>query len=366
MIQFAINPQSEKSYIQQIQDQIRLRIRTGEWKPGDKLPPLRTISAQCGVSLGVVQQAVGTLCTEGYLRARTGSGTFVSETNSVRNKSIAVVVPSLEEHILNLLRGIKQVFRGQYRLNITAADYDFDQESDLLHSLDTVHVAGAIIYPPPVSLYRGALEELNMRGMTYVLVDTTLPGLNADAVLTDNGQMGYMAMSTLLKHGHRRIGFIDLASDALHIRQRHIGINKALGEFDLTWDNLSCVRVSSTDLNENEPWANGCQAAKHLLNEHPDLTAILAGNAWQALGSLRAVREFGKSVPGDISLISLGDMSLFYASDPPMTAIAQPHEAIGARAAKNLLARLNGTFLPPGNILLAPTINERSSIKSLS
>ena len=51
----------------QIRNQIVLGIANGELKPGEKLPPIRTLAAETGVNTMTVNKAYQLLKQEGYL-----------------------------------------------------------------------------------------------------------------------------------------------------------------------------------------------------------------------------------------------------------------------------------------------------------
>ncbi len=61
----------------QIRDQIRSMIQEGVLEPDQKLPPVRTLASQLGVSVSVVNQAYRYLRLVGYLDSRQGSGVRV-------------------------------------------------------------------------------------------------------------------------------------------------------------------------------------------------------------------------------------------------------------------------------------------------
>jgi GntR family transcriptional regulator / MocR family aminotransferase len=62
----------------QIYERIRAAILEGMLRPGQRLPPTRSLAMVLGVSRFPVLSAYGQLLHEGYLEARVGSGTFVS------------------------------------------------------------------------------------------------------------------------------------------------------------------------------------------------------------------------------------------------------------------------------------------------
>jgi GntR family transcriptional regulator / MocR family aminotransferase len=62
----------------QLEDALRVAIRSGRLAPGSVLPPSRDMADELGVSRGVVVDSYSQLATEGYLSARRGSGTRVA------------------------------------------------------------------------------------------------------------------------------------------------------------------------------------------------------------------------------------------------------------------------------------------------
>ena len=62
----------------QLEDTLRIAIRSGRLGPGSVLPPSRDLAQQLGVSRGVVVGSYAQLTAEGYLATRRGSGTRVA------------------------------------------------------------------------------------------------------------------------------------------------------------------------------------------------------------------------------------------------------------------------------------------------
>lgn len=66
----------------QIADQIAALVQSGEYKPGERLPPERDLATQLGVSRPSVREALIALEVEGYVEVRVGSGVYVTNTGS--------------------------------------------------------------------------------------------------------------------------------------------------------------------------------------------------------------------------------------------------------------------------------------------
>jgi GntR family transcriptional regulator / MocR family aminotransferase len=63
---------------------LREAVRAGRLRPGVRLPSSRDLAADLGIARNTVADAFGQLVAEGWLTARTGSGTYVSASQSER------------------------------------------------------------------------------------------------------------------------------------------------------------------------------------------------------------------------------------------------------------------------------------------
>ncbi|HEU4963430.1 MAG TPA: FadR/GntR family transcriptional regulator [Bacilli bacterium] len=69
----------QKKIYEQIADKIKGMIEQGHLQPGDKLPDMRTLAAEFGVSRLTVREAFSSLAGMGLLQLRHGEGTFVQK-----------------------------------------------------------------------------------------------------------------------------------------------------------------------------------------------------------------------------------------------------------------------------------------------
>ncbi|WP_420712669.1 LacI family DNA-binding transcriptional regulator [Streptomyces sp. SA3_actF] len=72
---------------------------------------------------------------------------------------------------------------------------------------------------------------------------------------------------------------------------------------------------------------------------YPRPTALVAFNDKTAAGAIRAAREAGLTVPGDLSVTGFDDSELGQSITPALTTVRQPLEEMG-RMAVSLLVRL--------------------------
>lgn len=82
----SINPGAAEFPHRQIADQLRERIRRGDWAPGERLPSIPAIAEMFGVAKQTVQRTVDQLRVEGLLITKPGSGTYVRGTKRRLNR----------------------------------------------------------------------------------------------------------------------------------------------------------------------------------------------------------------------------------------------------------------------------------------
>lgn len=73
------NDSNKKFLYLQLYDIIKQRILTGEMKSGEKLPSLRTLSKDLGISITTSELAYNQLLVEGYISSRPKSGYYIAE-----------------------------------------------------------------------------------------------------------------------------------------------------------------------------------------------------------------------------------------------------------------------------------------------
>lgn len=217
----------------------------------------------------------------------------------------------------------------------------------------------------------GAVLE---RQLPAVLVDhPPIEGMPSVGVDDEGGARA--AAEHLLGLGHRNLGVV---SSRLSLQARSgmvaagrqetltprpsgsrlAGYADAAGAFGLSWDAVPVYECSESSVKE------GKTAAGKLLSRRPRPTAILAVNDQLAFGVIEAAKEFGLSVPGDLSVVGFDDVPEAERSSPPLTTVSQPHVEKGLLAGRKLTAILRGEdpggpdMLPTRLVVRASTANE--------
>ena len=91
------------------------------------------------------------------------------------------------------------------------------------------------------------------------------------------------------------------------------------------------------------------------------ITAAIYARHILALGGVKAVRRAGRSVPDDFSVVGFDDSFLMNCTDPPLSTIRQPIEAMGRAALTLLLTQIDTGPAPDRELLFEPELVVRSS-----
>ncbi|MFC6089024.1 LacI family DNA-binding transcriptional regulator [Saccharothrix lopnurensis] len=193
-------------------------------------------------------------------------------------------------------------------------------------------VGGAVLILPPEPA--DELVRLRDRRFPFVVVDprTELPR-DVASVSAAHFAGARRLMAHLVELGHRRIGVLGGPRDWQASDGRLAGYAAALSDVGV---------LPSPELlrHVDEPTdERGHSAAGELLDLPERPTALVAFNDKMAVGALRAARERGLSVPGDVSVAGFDDLDLSRAAVPGLTTVRQPLQEMG-RMAVTLLVRL--------------------------
>jgi len=214
-------------------------------------------------------------------------------------------------------------------------------------------VGGGIDTPEYRHLLEQQLDRCNRFGLR--LIANAPQGIEVPTVTVDFVAMVARATKYLIDRGHRSIAMITgdagVTTSIVHAE----GYRQALREAGISED-PGFFQFGS--FSEQGGYAK-CNA---LMEMNPRPTAILCGCDPIAVGVLHALHNLGLKVPGDISLVSIGDTAIAGHLRPALTSMHVPRYQLGARAVEKML--LDGT----GKIeseYLPTTLIERDSVRTL-
>ena len=197
--------------------------------------------------------------------------------------------------------------------------------------------------------------------LSHVL-DRTLPivsihhiaGGAISTVGPDDELAGKLAGRHFVELGHRVIGSVTGVRGRRLTQSRQRGFRHALDEAGIE---------SADELVEEggDKVAGGAAAATRLLEQRPDLTAIFCHHDLAALGVMRTLRDAGRNVPGDCSLVSCDDLDMAAYTTPPLTSVHVPFYETGAEAMRLLLRMVGDSKMKAGGLALPVHLVTRGS-----
>lgn len=95
-----ISQLSQTPIYEQMESQIKRDILSGQLKPNEMLPSIRSMAKELGVGIITVKRAYDDLCNEGLLVSLQGRGVFVAEIDSVKQKEVRM--EQLSEKIVEI------------------------------------------------------------------------------------------------------------------------------------------------------------------------------------------------------------------------------------------------------------------------
>ena len=194
--------------------------------------------------------------------------------------------------------------------------------------------------------------QLHERGVPVVLINAAVAHLGFPAVSTDDAVAIEQAFAHLRSLGHQRIGLVLGPTDHVPSQRKLAAFREAADAEGLVGDAIATERGMFS--------IEGGQVAGSRLVA-AGVTGIICASDPLALGVIRAVRRARLDVPGDVSVVGFDDSAFMTCTDPPLTTVRQPIEAMGRAVVTLLAQQIDGA--PPGSdeLLFEPELVVRGS-----
>ena len=211
-----------------------------------------------------------------------------------------------------LLGGIGEAAQAQ-SCDYLVSHADPQSYDDLSRLMDSTRGEGLIFLGQ--SFLHERLNRLVGHLTKFVVWGGQLPGQLYPSVGSDNFKGGRAATAHLLRLGRTRIAFFG-DTDAPEIRQRMEGYRAALEAAGLAFD-PDLVFPAHFEI---ESAASSMHA---LINRGTAFDAAFCSSDLIAIGAIRALRQTGRRVPGDVAVVGYDNIQLARYIDPPLTTVGQ-------------------------------------------
>jgi DNA-binding LacI/PurR family transcriptional regulator len=328
-----VSKTSEDPYYLQIKDALRAQIVSGRLRPGNCLPDERSMAVELKVSRKTTRRALAELTREGLLRRVRGRGTYVRDSVGRRQLQRDCVL------VVSQWSPFSFPFFGKIIESVTRAADEAGgfTAMECINSSSDDYIAKVLRHEPLKGIVLVGVTDENLLKqslrlkMPLVLVDGYQSSKNPffDWVTYDAEPGVHGAAKYLQVLGHRQIVFLGTENSKGSNLARLRGYTRAMEE--------SGLRPNATLISAYTP-ESAYAATTRLLNESAPPTAIVCMSDEHAIGALEAIKDFGWTVPKDISIVGVGDVGYFTA--PRLSTVRVPMQQMGLIALKMLEMRV--------------------------
>ncbi|WP_241845078.1 LacI family DNA-binding transcriptional regulator [Streptomyces silvensis] len=312
----------------------------------------RVLNGKAGVAAATRRRVLAALDVLGYerpLRLRRRSAGLVG-----------LVIPELTNPIFPAFaQVVEQVLAGHgYTPMLCTQMPGGATEDELVEQLEERGVSGIVFLS---GLHADATADparylaLAGRGVPFVLINGYHPHIPVSFVSPDDRAAARMAVRHLADLGHERIGLAVGPTRYVPSRRKTEGFAAALR------DHVGLPEGEAERLVQRTLFTveGGHAAASALLDR--GCTAVVCGSDMMALGAVRAARERGLAVPGDVSVVGFDDSPLIAFTDPPLTTVRQPVQAMASAAVGALMEEIAGNPVQRTEFVFQPELVVRGS-----
>src|SRR5271166_2523686 len=286
---------------------------------------------------------------------------FARSLRQSRSMSVGVLAPDLSEgYFTRVMSGVVQELTAAHYFYFTAC-HDWKRE---------------LIEKYPRTLVERAVDGFLLLNTPADQIEVPVPVVaisahSAAENVTNIILYHHLAIEQALTHlhalGHRRIAFMRGPRAIPDSEFRWEAIQQVAQEIDLKLDTNLTARIDSAGWSMKDgyhPMAPeiGYIPMQALLQRTRDFTAIFCFNDIAAIGAIRALKDAGLTVPGDVSVVGFDDIQSAAYSTPSLTTVRQPLTEMGQRGAQILLQRIADREAEyPAEIVMAPELVVRES-----
>lgn len=272
---------------------------------------------------------------------------------SKRSMTVALIIPDLTNPFYTVLaRGLAdQLDEAGYRVLVCNTDAEREREQDFID--DMLDRGVDAIAMTSYHLATTEVTRVINLGVPITCVGESIDHPRVDQVIADGEQGGWEATRHLLSRGAGRIAMITGAEELNN--DRISGYRRALTEAGKRFSRRLVAHGNWTR-------GGGRAAMRALIGKEPRIDAVFCANDLMAIGAMDALRELGRSIPGDVALVGFDDIEAAALVTPALTTIVNPAYDAGRATGQLLLKRMQGEPSAPRKITVLPcTLRLRES-----
>lgn len=353
----------------EIYNKIKKEIINGKYPPGSMLPTELELAEMYYVSRITIQKAMQLLKSEGYISRTAGRGTFVERIPDKPQKhTIGLVLCNIASSFgLQILTAIERTAsKYGYQMIFRNSLDNPEEETRAINDLVAFGVEGLIIQPVHNEFYNETLIRLHCNNFPIVLVDRCFTGFSIPSVSTNHSDAAQSLTKYLFDKGHAHIAFMcSPQTNTSSVQERINGFTSVYmaNNYPLSEIKILNSIISPHSADDEEIFRKDIEIIKNYLNENPSITAMISSEFTITKLIIQAVKEIGKSIPEDYSLVMFDGYESVDSS--LVTHVQQGQAEIGRIAMETLLTSISDK-VAYNKIYVPFKIIEGNSVKDLT
>ena len=229
-----------------------------------------------------------------------------------KSETIGLIIPNISDTFYAKVAGFieKKAKELGYTVIFSSSNEDPKMEAELIQSMLNRQVEGLIIASTQKN--QKEIRSLKNGNFPFVLFDRHYPESETDYVVVDNFGGSRIATEHLLNLGRRKIGFVTLKPGLEALRQRLLGYEDALNNF-----NIEPIKEIVKELSPISYEKEMNLAIEELLKFPNSVDAIVFSTHYLTAIGLRELKRFSIKVPDEVAIVSFDELSAFDLVDPP-------------------------------------------------
>ncbi len=277
-----------------------------------------------------------------------------------RNDNIGIIVPKVNsDSVSSLVEGASSALnKAGYMAIFGNAENDEKRELEYLRMMEESKLAGVILMgtiltPKHIKFFKESRIPIVVCGQNHPSVT---------CIYHDDRCAAREITRYMISKGRRKLAYVGaVESDECVGLNRRIGVEEAMIEACISPTELMRTQVHFT---MNDGYCGMCE----ILDRGSVPDGVICATDTLAVGAIRALKEHGFAIPGDIAVGGIGGGSAGTIVIPALTTVQLYHRESGDKAAKQLLSMIDylrenpDEKLPTSHIMLGYTLIERESI----
>jgi LacI family transcriptional regulator len=278
---------------------------------------------------------------------------------SSRTNVIGLVMPFQEPHDVSALPFIGAIAESSSRQGVNLLLLTADRGTSEIERVVRSNMVDSVIVLQ-ISLNDERVDTLAGLGCPVAMIGIPEDPQGLPAIDFDLHRAGAICVDHLAGLGHSSVAYIGqprvmFDRGTAYVHRALQGAREAAERHGMSWSMQPCdASRAATD-----------RAVRDLLIRQPDVTGLVVFNEPAVPHVLESLVSFGRRVPEDISVVSIGNESALTGTRPAVSGISFPAEELGRAAAEIVLAAGTEPLPATDPVLLPPTFVRRDSDMAL-